>query len=191
MDIMTATLTLFDDPPAGPPGFLIRGDLIDAAEERALMRRFADLPFAPFDFRGFKGNRRTVAFGSRYDFTHGRVAPADAIPVWLLPLRDRAAAFAGLAPRDLVQALVIDYPPGAGIGWHRDRPDYGEIVGVSFGAPAVLRLRRKTAAGWERRTAPLEPRSAYHLTGQVRDDWEHSIVPGETQRYSVTFRTLR
>jgi hypothetical protein len=34
------------------------------------------------------------------------------------------------------------------------------------------------------------PRSAYSLSGEARHDWEHSISPGQTLRFSITFRTL-
>jgi len=185
------TLSLFGDPPPTPPGFAYRPDLLSEAEEADLIRRFEELPFAPFDFRGFQGHRQTVAYGSRYDFTHRRVKDADPLPPWLGPLKTRAAAFAGVDGHALVQALITEYPPGAGIGWHRDRPEYGKVVGVSFGSPCVLRLRRRAGEQWLRENILLEPRSAYLLDGEARDAWQHSITPGDRLRYSVTFRTFR
>jgi alkylated DNA repair dioxygenase AlkB len=86
--------------------------------------------------------------------------------------------------------LLIRYDPGAGIGWHRDRPQFGKVFGLSLGAPAKLRLRRRTPGGFERRAAVLEPRSAYLLDGEVRREWEHSIAPVAQTRRSITFRTL-
>jgi alkylated DNA repair dioxygenase AlkB len=88
----------------------------------------------------------------------------------LLPLREKAAAFAGLASEDFVQALLIRYDPGAGIGWHRDRPLFEHVVGISLGNPATLRLRRRREGGFERASAVLAPRSVYHLSGEVRHD---------------------
>ncbi len=118
--------------------------------------------------------------------------PADPIPEWLVSLRSKAASWASLPSDDLGQALITEYAPGAGIGWHRDRPEYGAVLGVSFATPCVLRLRRPTGEGrWARAALPLEPRSIYRLTGEVRDLWQHSIAPGDQLRYSVTFRTLR
>ena len=155
------------------------------------MARFSDLPFEPFDFQGFKGNRETVAFGSCYDFTRSRVKEAAPLPQWLLDLKGRAATFAGLEDDDLRQALITRYTPGAGIGWHRDRPEYGKVIGISFASPCVLRLRRRDGDRWLRGVADLAPRSAYLLDGPVRDHWQHSITPAEHLRYSVTFRTLR
>jgi alkylated DNA repair dioxygenase AlkB len=107
-----------------------------------------------------------------------------------LPLRQTAARLTGLPVDDLVQALLIRYDPGAGIGWHRDRPVFGHIVGVSLGAPATMRFRRRQPDGFDRIAVDLPPRSIYHMTGEVRHAWEHSIAPMDEARWSVTFRTL-
>lgn len=184
--------SLFDlSPPPGPEGWAYRAGLISTDEEDALVRTIAELPFAPFDFQGFRGNRRIVSFGGRYDFSAGRLLQADPLPAFLEPLRAKAAEFAGLAPADLRQILVTEYAPGAGIGWHRDRPQFDKVVGVSLGSACVLRFRRKTGERWERTAAALAPRSAYLLDGPARTDWQHSITPGAELRYSVTFRSLR
>ena len=55
----------------------------------------------------------------------------------------------------------------------------------------MLRLRKRTATGFERRSVDLPARSLYRLSGEVRWEWEHSIVPLDVTRRSVTFRTLR
>jgi alkylated DNA repair dioxygenase AlkB len=90
----------------------------------------------------------------------------------------------------LVQALLIRYDPGAGIGWHRDRPVFEHVLGISLGAAATLRLRRRSAGGFARAAASLAPRSIYHLTGEARHAWEHSIAPLQVTRWSITFRSL-
>lgn len=183
---------LFEDgPPAGPAGLVYEPGVIEAAEERALAGHIAGLPFRPFEFHGFTGNRRTVSFGLHYAFDGSGLSEAEPIPEWLQPLRERAAALAGLEAGAFVHALVIEYAPGAGIGWHRDRPVFGDVVGLSLLAPAPLRFRRRAGTGWERFTLAAEPRSAYLLRGEARHDWEHSIPPLATLRYSVTLRTLR
>src|SRR5205085_2830714 len=110
---------------------------------------------------------------------------------FLLPLRGRAAAFAGLDPDELADALVTEYSPGAAIGWHRDRPIFGDVIGISLGAPCRFRLRRKLGDRWERASLVLRPRSAYLLRGPVRHEWQHSIPPVEALRYSVTFRSTQ
>ena len=160
-------------------------------EEQALIERVAELPFQPFEFLGFLGNRRVVSFGWRYDFARRLLEPVEPIPEFLLPLRRRVAAFTGHDPEAFQQALVLEYAPGAGIGWHRDRPQFDDVAGVSLGAACPLRLRLRTPDGWRRAKVTLTPRSAYLLSGKVRTDWEHSIPPVEARRYSVTFRTFR
>jgi alkylated DNA repair dioxygenase AlkB len=186
-----AQLALFGAPaPAQPEGFAYRPEVISPAEEQALAARFEDLPFKPYEFRGYNGHRLTVAYGWRYAAdgrTVQRVAP---IPDFLLPARAAVAAFAGLEPEALEQALIIRYPPGAPIGWHRDRPHFDKVMGLSLLTPAVLRLRLKQGEGWRRAAQTLEPRSAYLLSGPARRQWEHSIAPLDALRYSITLRTI-
>ena len=175
-----------------PEGLRYRPGLVGAAEERALLERVRALPFREFEFHGYTGKRRVVSFGRRYDFAARRLEKADDLPDYLLPLRARAAAFAGLEPGELEHALVTEYGPGAGIGWHRDKGVFGSVVGVSLLSPCALRFRR--AAGpkrWERAKLLAEPRSAYLLSGPARSEWEHSIHAVSAPRYSITFRTMR
>ena len=81
----------------------------------------------------------------------------------------------------------------AGVGWHRDMPDFAVIAGISLAAPARMRFRpyppRKVPAR-ERLGIELEPRSAYVMRNDVRWQWQHSIAPTEALRYSITLRTL-
>ena len=173
-----------------PDGMRYASDVISPDEERALVADLAHLPFRPFEFHGFLGKRRTVSFGWSYDFDGGSLQQSRGIPDFLLPVRARAAAFAGLDPDALEHALVIEYSPGAGIGWHRDRPAFGDVIGISLLSPCTFRLRRRHGSGWERRALAAQPRSAYLLRGPSRTEWEHSIPPLETLRYSITFRGL-
>jgi alkylated DNA repair dioxygenase AlkB len=181
---------LFAEPPRLPEGLVYRPQALDAAEEADLARRLGALDLKPFEFRGYLGLRRVKAFGSRYDYGEGAVRVADDMPTFLSPLRERAAGLAGLQPEQLNQALVTEYRPGAGIGWHRDRPQFAEVVGVSLLSPCMLRFRRRRGGGWERARLEAEPRSAYVLDGPARSDWEHSIAPMAELRYSITFRRL-
>jgi alkylated DNA repair dioxygenase AlkB len=172
-------------------GFRYRPELISAADEDALVARFRDLPFREFEFHGFLGRRRVVSFGWQYDYSGQRLRKADDIPEFLVQLRSRAAAFADLEPDQLQQVLVTEYRPEAGIGWHRDKAVFGEVVGVSLLAPCVLRFRRKVGERFERRNLTVEARSAYHLSGPARTLWEHSILRVDELRYAITFRSLR
>jgi alkylated DNA repair protein (DNA oxidative demethylase) len=179
------------DAPLLPEGMAYRPELIAPDEEAALAARLAALPFAPFQFHGFEGNRRTLSYGWHYAFDGSGLREAAPVPEWLLPVRTRAADFAGVPADALEHVLLVEYAPGAGIGWHRDRPDFGDVIGVSLLAPARLRFRRKIGDKWERLNVTAEPRSAYALRGPARSEWEHSIPPLAELRYSITFRTLR
>ena len=163
---------------------------ISVGEERELLDRLEPLDLAPFRFHGWVGNRRTQSFGWRYDFDDASFAAAEPIPDWLQPLRERAAAFAGLKPSDFVHVLLARYDPGAGIGWHRDRDVFEEVVGFSLRTSATLRFRQRIASGFRRANLEVAPRSAYLLSGEARHDWEHSIAPGGALRFSITFRAL-
>jgi alkylated DNA repair dioxygenase AlkB len=174
---------------ATPEGFRWTVELITPQAEAELIAAIAGLPFAPFEFRGFLGARRVVSFGWRYDFNKSRLGAAEPLPEFLQPLRTAAAAFAGLDPAALEHVLVTEYAAGAAIGWHRDRPEFGQVVGVSLAAPCRFRFRRRDGAGWRRAALILPPRSAYLISGPARFEWEHSIPPVERLRYSVTFRT--
>lgn len=179
---------LFDRP--GPAGLRQGGDIVAPREEQALIASLDAAGLSPFRFQGWLGKRLTRSFGWRYDFDEASLNPTEPIPDWLLPLRRRAADFAGLAPEDLVQALLIRYDPGAGIGWHRDRPEFEHVIGISLGAPATMRFRRRKPGGFERFAAELPPRSIYHLSGEARRGWEHSIAAMTVTRWSITFRSL-
>jgi alkylated DNA repair dioxygenase AlkB len=186
-----AQLGLFTPPNALPEGLGYEAGFLAGAEERALVERLSALPFKAFEFHGFLGKRRTVSFGFHYAFDGSGLREAGEIPAWLLPLRERASAFAGLAPEAMRHVLVTEYAPGAGIGWHRDRSVFGDVVGISLLAPARLRFRRRTGEKWERAALIAAPRSAYLLRGPARHEWEHSIPPLDRLRYSITFRSLR
>ncbi|MEG3175070.1 alpha-ketoglutarate-dependent dioxygenase AlkB [Sphingomonas sp. RB3P16] len=181
-------LDLFDTPIL--PGLRAVEDFVTAAEARALVAAIDAAELTPFRFQGWTGKRLTHSFGWHYDFDDGRFAQAAPIPEWLEPLRGRAEAMAGLDAGVLVQALVIRYDVGAGIGWHRDRPHFEHVVGISLGAPATMRFRRRVGERFERATAPLTPRGAYHLSGEARYLWEHSISEMDAPRWSITFRSL-
>lgn len=174
-----------------PAGFRYAPDLIGADEEARLVEAFADLPFKEFEFHGFLGKRRVVSFGFRTDYNGGGLQEAAPIPPFLLPLRERAAIFAGLPADRLAHALVTEYRPGTSIGWHRDKPHYDDVIGVSLASPCTFRMRRKRGVGWERASLQLARRSIYLMRGPSRWEWEHSIPAVDALRYSITFRSMR
>ena len=174
-----------------PRGFLYGRELVSPEQERELVERIRELPLKEFEFHGYLGKRRVVYFGWQYSYGDRTLNPAPEIPAFLIPLRERAAAFAGLTAGDLVHAMATEYRPGTTIGWHRDKAAFGDVIGVSLHSPCVFRLRRKVESGrWERYSIVAEPRSAYLLRGAARAEWQHSIPAVEELRYSVTFRSL-
>lgn len=178
--------------PKLPEGFRYRSELISSGDEDGLLARMCKLPFRDFEFHGHTGKRRVVSFGWHYDFSGRRLQKAGNIPNYLLALRQVAASFGGMEPEELQHVLVTEYGPGAGIGWHRDKAVFGEVVGISLLSPCVFRMRRAVAKGkWERVNMVAEPRSAYLLSGPARYEWEHSIPQTDALRYSITFRSLR
>ena len=182
------TADLFGEPLIA--GLEYRPDFISADEEQALVAHLSEAELSPFKFQGWTGKRLTRTFGWRYDFDDRSFAPSEPLPDWLLSLRAKAAGFARVEPEEFIHVLLVRYDPGAGIGWHRDRPVFEDVVGISLGTPAVLRFRRRRPGGFDRAQIEVQPRSAYLLSGPARHEWEHSIAPGDSLRFSITFRTF-
>ncbi|HJR76999.1 MAG TPA: alpha-ketoglutarate-dependent dioxygenase AlkB [Nitrospiraceae bacterium] len=182
--------------PAGstdlPSGFRYIPDFLSEPDERELIRFIETLSFAEIRMHGVTAKRRTVHFGWLYGYESWKIAPGPPIPEALLPLRERAARLINQPADAIEEVLVTDYPPGAGIGWHRDAPTFGPVVvGISLLGTARFRFRRKTDSGLEVAESFLKPRSAYVLSGAARALWQHSIPAMKQRRYSVTFRTLK
>jgi alkylated DNA repair dioxygenase AlkB len=174
-----------------PEGFKYQPDVLSPDEEQRLLAEVRELPFKEFEFQGYVGKRRVVSFGWQYDFNQRVLRKADDIPSFLLTLREIAGSFSGVAPERLQQVLVTEYAAGAGIGWHRDKVVFGEVVGISLLSSCRFRLRRKVGTTWERVALTAERRSGYLLSGPSRTEWEHSIPEVDTLRYSITFRNFR
>jgi alkylated DNA repair dioxygenase AlkB len=177
--------------PTLPEGFAHADDFLSALEEAALVERFGTAEFHEVRMRGVAARRRVIQFGWKYSFESSRMTEGPPLPEFLAPLRDRAAAFAAVEPAALSEALVTEYAAGATIGWHRDAPGFGVVVGISLLAPCRFRFRRGRTGAWETTEIDLLPRSIYVLRGPARTEWQHSIPAVRALRYSITFRTLR
>jgi alkylated DNA repair protein (DNA oxidative demethylase) len=176
---------------ARPAGLLHEPDFLTEDEERALLEEFDGLEFAEVRMRGQVAKRTVLHFGLRYDYDAWGLTPADPLPEALLWLRDRGAAFVDIDPEAFCETLISRYPPGSGIGWHRDAPMFGpKVVGVSLLSGCTMRFQRRRAGVRESHTEDLAPRSVYALTGAARWSWQHSILATPGLRYSVTFRTV-
>jgi alkylated DNA repair dioxygenase AlkB len=181
-----------------PSGFHYRNDFIKSDDEASLVAEIGHLEFSTFEMRGVVARRRVAFFGRTYD-TGG--ASASPLPAFLVPLRDKVAVWAGVDAGALEMALINEYPPGAPIGWHRDAPQYDVVAGISLLSSCRMKFRpyvrphAKASTQGRRRTATheilLERRSAYLMTGESRNAYEHHIPAVTTLRYSITFRTIR
>jgi len=184
-------VVLFDDLQTLPDGFLYEPRFLSADEQRALLDEIGRLEFHEVRMHGVVARRRVIQYGWKYAFDGARLSEGPVMPAFLLPLRDRAAKFASVPAESLSEALVTEYQPGAPIGWHRDAPGFGIVVGISLLSPCRFRFRRGPERGSQRVSLTLEPGSAYLLNGAARSDWQHSIPEVDALRYSITFRTLR
>ena len=187
---MPHTPTLFEAANL-PEGFRYSENFLDGAEERELLDTIRTLDFHDVRMRGVVARRRVIQYGWKYSFESFRTTEGPPLPAFLVPVRDRAALFASVDPESLSEALLTEYSPGAPIGWHRDAPGFGIVVGISLLAACRFRFRRGRTGAWETRELLLEPRSAYLLTGPARSEWQHSIPAVSELRYSITYRTLR
>jgi alkylated DNA repair dioxygenase AlkB len=174
-----------------PAGFRYAEEAITPSEESSLLSEFVGLPFKEFQFHVYEGRRRVVSFGWRYDFSREQVLPADPIPAFLHETLQSALTRTGYCFERLQQVLITEYAPGAPIGWHRDKPQFEQVLGLSLLSECRFRMRRSSTDKWQRASLLLVPCSAYLLEGPARWEWEHSIPPVTTKRYSITFRNLR
>jgi alkylated DNA repair dioxygenase AlkB len=186
---------LFGAPaPVLPEGMRYEEEFLSAAEESALIARIGQLPLAPMKYQQYTALRRVVSYGGSYDFSAQKLNEAEPLPDWLDPLRERAAAWIGTEPDQFTQALIAEYRPGTPLGWHRDVPDFEDVVGVSLLNEAVMRFRPYPhEAGSKAKVlkVTVAPRSIYLLRGPARWGWQHSVSPTKLLRYSITLRTAR
>ena len=179
------------DAPALPRGLEYHADFLTAQEEAALLRAFVDLPFHEAKFQQYTARRRVDRYGLVFDEERRVWVEGRPLPAFLVDLRERVAASRRMRVEAFVHALVTEYRPGTPIGWHRDKPEYGIVVGISLAS--ACRMRFRPYANQHDRNAvvglTLEPRSLYVMADEIRRDWQHSIPPAKALRYSVTFRT--
>jgi alkylated DNA repair dioxygenase AlkB len=196
---MTSTRTpapqaeLFPAPaPSLPEGMVYQREFLTAEEEAELIEVVAQMPLQEMRYKSYTARRRVVSFGGKYDFSAQRLEAAAQLPESLEPLCRKVAQWAKLPAELLTHCLVAEYREGTPLGWHRDVPDFEDIVGVSLLNEAVLRFRpypprEPKKAGMIKLT--VEPRSIYLLRGPARWAWQHSVAPTKSLRYSITFRT--
>src|SRR5215211_9023080 len=166
---VTAPLQLGDD---APEGLVYTPELVSEEDERALLRELERLEFHAIRMHGVVARRTARHFGLDYDYERrGVIGDAEPMPEWLLAVRRHAAELAAVYPAELVEGLVQRYPEGAQIGWHRDAPQFGTVVGISLLAPCRMRFRRDAGGARRQHEVELEPRSGYVLAGPARTAW--------------------
>ena len=182
---------LFRMVPTWPAGFTYVPEFLSVADEAQLLEIIRALPLEAAQYKEWRARRRIVSFGGRYDFTHNELTAAPPIPPFLHPLRAQLAGWAGIPDQRLQHAVIAEYQPGTTLGWHRDVPEFEDVLGVSLHGHARLRFRPWPPAAGQRATRKidLEPRSAYQLRGAARWQWQHAVSPTQELRYSITFRT--
>ena len=182
--------------PAGlSQGLLYEPDFLTRAEEAALLAAIAPLPLREAKFREYFAKRRVAHFhgvddtpayddGGADSFTSGPV------PDFLVAVRGKVAQRLGIAPDAFVHVLVSEYRPGTPIGWHRDKPVYGIVAGISLASTARMRWRPYAYQDAQHTvTLDLAPRSLYVMREAIRWQWQHSMPPVKALRYSITLRT--
>jgi alkylated DNA repair dioxygenase AlkB len=190
-------LSLFEVAAEVPDGFIYRSHFISQAEEDELIREIQKLELTPFKYYQFTGKRRTLSFGWQYEFGKNEITVAPDMPAFLLPVRTRAGKFFNIDPNGLIQMSIIEYSTGSPIGWHRDIPQFGVVVGISLGAACRMRFRKydrrrsRNSNRAEILSIELQPRSIYLMSRASREIWQHSIPPVTELRYAIMMRTVR
>jgi alkylated DNA repair dioxygenase AlkB len=189
---MTAQAELFTEGSALPSGLVHVPDFVSREEEAELLAGIRSLDLREAAYKEYTAKRRVASFGAGYDFDANELVPAPVIAPFLLPLREKVARWAGVAPDEFGYALVSEYRPGTQLGWHRDVPQFEMVAGISLAGTGRMRFRRfPPRRNAQILTLDLAPRSAYILRDEARWGWQHSIAPTPGLRYSITFRTRR
>ena len=175
-----------------PEGLSYQEEFLSDSEEAALLADIRALPLEEAKYKAFRAKRRTVSYGSSYDFDTNKLSPAPPIASFLLPLRSKVSALVSERETAFTHALVTEYRPGTELGWHRDVGEFGIVVGVSLAGSCRMRFRRyPPEKGAKVFGLDLAPRSVYVLRDEIRWRWQHSVARTRELRYSITFRTSR
>jgi alkylated DNA repair dioxygenase AlkB len=186
--------TLFPDSPNFPPGFMYIPEFISVEDEKELCREVSAIELHTFTFQGFEAKRKVASFGYDYSFEKVKLSKGKDIPPVFDKIIASVADYLQITKDAFAELLVTQYPPGSVINWHRDAPPFDIIAGISLRSDCAFRLRPYKEVIRSRKTVisfPVERRSLYIIQGESRTDWQHSISPVKSERYSITLRTLR
>ena len=186
--------TLFDVSPKVPDGFTYKSDFISEEEEHTVLDIISRVTLHTFHFQGFEAKRKVASFGYDWSFEKRILSKGQAIPAEFTFLIEKVAKHLHVTKEAIAELLILEYPAGSVINWHRDAPPFDKIAGISLKADCVFRLRPHDKTKQSRRSIishPVKARSLYVMQGPSRSEWEHSTSPVEDVRYSITFRTLK
>src|SRR5690349_5755481 len=133
--------TLFPLEPDFPPGFSYTDDFLTRDEETKLFREISGIELHNFSFQGFTANRKVASFGYDYSFENGGLTRGKDIPSTFDFLIEKVGRHLSITPQDFAELLVIEYPVGSVINWHRDAPPFDLIAGISLMSDCTFRLR--------------------------------------------------
>ncbi|HEY0057614.1 MAG TPA: alpha-ketoglutarate-dependent dioxygenase AlkB [Flavisolibacter sp.] len=187
-------LTLFPEESIFPPGFTYEEAFLSKEEEEVLIKAIGALELQQFVFQGYEAKRKIASFGWDWNFENRTLNKGAAIPRSFLPLVKKVSRRLGIAEDKIAELLVTEYEEGTVINWHRDAPPFDTIIGVSLLSDCTFRLRPQRKEQQTRsatRSFPVRRRSLYVMSDEARSDWQHSIAPVKSLRYSVTLRTLK
>ena len=186
--------SLFGDSFSYPQGFSYLPGFISDSEENELLRIINQIELHSFLFQGFEAKRRVASFGYDYSFDKRSLTKGKEIPAAFASLVNKVAAHLSIPAEEFAELLLTEYPPGAVINWHRDAPPFDLIAGISLLSDCIFKLRPHEKAKQNRKSVisiPVTRRSLYIMDGESRTDWQHSISPVKSSRFSITLRTLR
>jgi DNA oxidative demethylase len=180
-----------------PAGLLLFPELIDVHEELELLNSLSKIEWNEVRMHGVVAKRKVKHYGIDYVYDSRKISQTLPPPKFLSAVMNQAATILKVNVKTLEEVLVSYYPPGAGIGWHRDAPMFGnQVFGISLGGEAIMKFRHeikngKAENGFEVIKVPLQPREGYVIGGVSRWQWQHSIPAVKSARYSITLRTIR
>ena len=186
--------TLFDIKPDFPPGFSYKTGFLSPTEEQLLITEIESLDLHHMKFHGYTAHRKVASYGLDYSFETRQLTRGKEIPQAFQWLIEKVANEIHIHPGSIAELLVTEYATGAVINWHRDAPPFDIIIGVSLLSDCTFKLRSQEKTRQTRSETisfPVERRSLYVMKDEARSQWQHSISPVKSKRYSITLRTLK
>ena len=177
-----------------PPGFQYFPGFITKDEEVQLIKEIEQTELHIFNFHGYEAKRKVASFGYDYSFDKRSLSKGKDIPPQFVFILEKVAKHLSIPAEHFAELLVTEYPVGSVINWHRDAPPFDLIAGISLNTDCTFRLRPHDKEKQGRKSIislPAERCSLYVMQGESRSEWQHSITPVKSIRYSITLRTLR